>query len=107
MELSDVSVSGGGSNDEMHIIVVDDGTINGTKDEVLEVFEGVSKAKTAKTQVEVIISIRSYLQKIVSNLLGRHNSNGTNWGDAKAGKTFTDVTPYRINFYRWCRWNSN
>ena len=40
---ADVSVDGG-SNDEMHIIVVDDGTINGTKDEVLEVFEGVSKA---------------------------------------------------------------
>ena len=44
----DVSAAGG-SGDEMHIVVVDsDGTINGTKDEVLEKFENVSKAKDAK-----------------------------------------------------------
>ena len=30
---------------------------------------------------------------------GDHNSNGTNWGDAKANKTFTDVTaPISLTF---------
>ena len=42
----------------MHIVVVDsDGTINGTKDEVLEKFENVSKAKDAKDAQVVTISI--------------------------------------------------
>ena len=42
--------SRGGSGDELHIIVVDeDGGINGTKGEVLEKFEAVSKASDAKS----------------------------------------------------------
>ncbi len=39
----------GRSNDELHLVVVDaDGSVNGTKDEVLEIYEKVSKAKDAK-----------------------------------------------------------
>ena len=46
----DVS-NAGGSNDEMHIVVVDeDGGITGTANTVLEVFEGVSQASDAKDE---------------------------------------------------------
>ena len=44
----DVSAAGG-SNDEMHIVVVDeDGSITGTAGEILETFAGVSQAHDAK-----------------------------------------------------------
>ena len=44
----DVSAAGG-SNDEMHIAVIDeDGSITGTAGEILETFEGVSQAHDAK-----------------------------------------------------------
>ena len=40
----------GGSNDELHIVVIDeDGEITGTKGDVLETFEAVSKKQTLKT----------------------------------------------------------
>ncbi len=96
----DVSAAGG-SGDEMHIIVVDsDGTINGTSGEVLEKFENVSKASDAK---DAQGSNNFYPEVIFkkSSLIywGDHNSNGTNWGDAKANKTFTDVTaPISLSF---------
>ena len=45
----DVSAAGG-SNDEMHIAVIDeDGSITGTAGEILETFEGVSQAHDAKS----------------------------------------------------------
>jgi hypothetical protein len=40
----------GGSNDEMHIVVIDeDGDISGKAGEILEVYDAVSKASDAKT----------------------------------------------------------
>jgi len=91
----------GGSDDEMHIVVVDsDGTISGTKGEVLEVYEKVSKAKDAKDAggsnnfyPEVIYRKSSFIY------WGDHNSNGTNWGDPKANKAFTAVSgPIALSF---------
>ena len=84
----------GGSNDEMHIAVIDeDGTITGTKGEVLEVYGAVSKASDAKTPQgdvnyypDVIYNKSSYIYWM------DHNSSGSNWGTAAAGTTFTDVT---------------
>lgn len=84
----------GGSNDEMHIAVIDeDGAITGTKGEVLEVYEAVSKASDAKTPQgdvnyypDVIYNKSSYIYWM------DHNSSGSNWGTAAAGTTFTDVT---------------
>ena len=39
----------GGSNDELHIVVLDeDGGISGTKGDILETFEAVSKVQTQK-----------------------------------------------------------
>ena len=91
----------GGSDDELHIVVTDaDGTISGTKGEVLEVYEKVSKAKDAKDSggsnnfyPEVIYKKSSFIY------WGDHNSNGTNWGDAKANKAYTAVSgPIALSF---------
>ncbi len=84
----------GGSNDEMHIAVIDeDGAITGTKGEVLEVYGAVSKASDAKTPQgdvnyypDVIYNKSSYIYWM------DHNSSGSNWGTAASGTTFTDVT---------------
>ena len=91
----------GGSDDELHIVVVDsDGTISGTKGEVLEVYEKVSKAKDAKDAggsnnfyPEVIYRKSSFIY------WGDMNNNGTNWGDPKANKAFTSVSgPIALSF---------
>jgi len=84
----------GGSGDEMHIIVIDeDGAISGTKGEVLEKFEAVSKASDAKTSqgsvnyyIDVIYKSSNYIYWM------DHNASGSNWGNAASGTTFTDVT---------------
>ena len=84
----------GGVNDELHIAVIDeDGGINGTKGEVLEKFEAVSKASDAKSPQgdtnyysDVIYNQSNYIYWMT------HNASGSNWGTAAAGITFTDVT---------------
>ena len=84
----------GGVNDEMHIVVIDeDGDITGTKGEILEKFEAVSKASDAKTTqgsvnyyIDVIYKSSNYIYWM------DHNPSGSNWGSAVAGTTFTDVT---------------
>jgi phage tail sheath protein FI len=84
----------GGSGDEIHIIVIDeDGAISGTKGEVLEKFEAVSKASDAKTSqgsvnyyIDVIYKSSNYIYWM------DHNPSGSNWGNAASGTTFTDVT---------------
>ena len=84
----------GGSNDELHIIVVDeDGGINGVKGEVLEKFEAVSKASDGKSPQ----GDTSYYSDVIYNSSNYifwmdHNASGSNWGTAAAGTTFTDVT---------------
>ena len=91
---SPYATSKGGSGDEMHIVVVDeDGGITGTKGEVLEVFEAVSKASDAKgSQGDT-----NYYPTVIQNKSNYiywmdHNSSGTNWGNTAAGTTFTAVT---------------
>ena len=84
----------GGVGDEMHIAVVDeDGGINGTKGEVLEKFEAVSKASDAKSPQgdtnyysDVIFNSSNYIFWM------DHNASGSNWGTAAAGTTFTAVS---------------
>ena len=84
----------GGSNDELHIVVVDeDGGITGTKGEVLEVFAALSKASDAKgAQGDT-----NYYPTVIQNKSNYiywmdHNASGTNWGSAAASTTYTDVT---------------
>jgi phage tail sheath protein FI len=83
----------GGSNDELHIVVVDeDGGITGTKGEVLEVFAALSKASDAKgAQGDT-----NYYPTVIQNKSNYiywmdHNASGTTWGQA-ATTAFTVVT---------------
>ncbi len=82
-----------GSNDEMHIVVVDeDGGITGVPGEILETYSKVSKASDAKTPQ----GDDNYYPNVIYNKSNNiywmdHNSAGTNWGTAAAGLTFTDV----------------
>jgi phage tail sheath protein FI len=91
---SPYATSKGGSNDELHIVVVDeDGAITGTKGEVLEVFAAVSKASDAKTPQ----GDTNYYPTVIQNKSNYiywmdHNSSGSNWGNAAAGTPFTSVT---------------
>ena len=84
----------GGSGDEIHIVVVDeDGGITGTKGDVLETYDAVSKGSDAKTPQgdtnyypDVIYNKSNYIYWM------DHNSSGSNWGSAVSGTTFTAVT---------------
>ena len=84
----------GGSNDEMHIAVIDeDGAITGVKGDVLETFAAVSKASDAKTPQGSV----NYYPDVIYNSSNYiywmdHNASGSNWGTAASGTTFTDVT---------------
>ena len=83
-----------GVNDEIHIVVVDeDGGITGTKGDVLETYDAVSKGSDAKTPQgdtnyypDVIYNKSNYIYWM------DHNSSGSNWGSAVSGTTFTAVT---------------
>jgi len=91
---SPYATSVGGSDDELHIVVVDeDGAITGTKGEVLEKFEAVSKASDAKSPQ----GDTNYYPTVIQNRSNYiywmdHNSSGSNWGNTAAGTTFTSVT---------------
>ena len=84
----------GGSGDELHVVVVDeDGGITGTKGDVLEKFEALSKASDAKTPQGSV----NYYPDVIYNSSNYiywmdHNSSGSNWGSAASGTTFTAVT---------------
>jgi hypothetical protein len=84
----------GGSNDELHIVVVDeDGGITGKAGDILEVYDSLSKASDAKTPQgdtnyypDVIYNQSQYIYWM------DHISGGTNWGTAALNLTFTAVT---------------
>jgi len=86
----------GGSNDEIHIVVVDeDGGITGTAGEVLEVYDSVSVAGDAKTPQ----GDSNYYKDVIYNrsqyiYWTAHESTGAagNWGDPALGLTFTAVS---------------
>jgi len=84
----------GGSNDELHIIVIDeDGEITGTKGEILEKFEAVSKASDAKTTQGSVNYYPDVIYKSSNYIYWMdHNPSGSNWGSAASGTTYTDVT---------------
>jgi phage tail sheath protein FI len=82
-----------GSNDELHIVVVDeDGVISGQPGRVLEAFSSLSKASDAKTPQGDI----NYYPEVIYNKSQfiywmDHLTTGTNWGSAATGVTFTAV----------------
>jgi hypothetical protein len=83
-----------GSNDELHIIIVDkDSKISGVAGSVLEKWEGLSKASDALTSdgtknyyVDVLADSSEYIYWL------DHPGGATNWGSLAAGTTFTDAT---------------
>jgi len=83
-----------GSNDEMHIVVIDeDGGISGVPGTVLETFSKVSKASDAKTPQ----GDDNYYPNVISTKSKYiwwtdHNASGSNWGTAASGTTYTAVT---------------
>ena len=91
----------GGSNDEMHIVVVDeDGEWTGTANQVIEVFEAVSQASDAKTvtgstnyYVDVINQQSEYLWWTA------HAANTTQAGsDSSTTFTTTNGAPFSASF---------
>ena len=82
-----------GSNDEIHVVVVDeDGGITGVPGQVLETFSNLSKASDAKTPQGDI----NYYPEVIYNksqhiYWTKHNSSGSNWGNAASGTTYTAV----------------
>jgi len=91
---SPYATSKGGSNDEIHVIVVDeDGGITGTANTVLEVYQKLSKASDAKSPqgdtnyYPTVIQTRSKYVYWMD-----HNSGGSNWGNTASGTTFTAVS---------------
>ena len=83
----------GGSNDEMHIIVIDeDGQLTGSANTVLEKYAYLSKASDAKSDS----GSSSYYPRVLFNrskyvYWGDHTSGGTNWGNAALGTTYTNL----------------
>lgn len=83
----------GGSNDEMHVIVIDeDGKITGTQGTVLEKYEYVSKASDAKDDS----GNTNYYRNVIANRSRyvhwmSHPDDGTNWGTVSS-TAFANLT---------------
>ena len=91
-----------GSNDELHVVVVDeDGGITGKAGDVLEVYDSLSKASDAKTPQgdtnyypDVIYNKGAYVYWM------DHHTSGTNWGSTAQSTTFTAVTTIKNDSLR-------
>ena len=91
---SDYVASNGGSNDELHIVVVDiTGQITGTANTVIERFGYVSKASDAKNSD----GSTNYYKEVLNQRSkyvwwAAHNSEGTNWGTTATNTSFATLT---------------
>lgn len=98
---SDYVNNKGGSNDELHIIVIDeDGLFTGTAGTILEKFAYASKASDAKKSD----GSNNYYKNVVNNQSRYiywmdHPTAGTNWGTAAFGTstTYADLTTAVVN----------
>jgi phage tail sheath protein FI len=87
----------GGSNDELHIIVIDeDGLISGTPGTILEKFVGVSKAADAKTAQGAANYWKIALEGS-KYVWWMDNPAGTNWGSSSAGITFDGLGVHTVS----------
>jgi phage tail sheath protein FI len=99
---SDYAVAAGGSNDEMHIIVVDeDGKFsNGVANTVLEKFAFVSKASDAKFgdgATNYYVNVLNQRSRYV--WWTAHASGNSGWGTAAAGTTYDAANGQRNPTY--------
>ena len=89
---SDTASSVGGSNDELHLIVIDeDGLWTGVPGTILEKFAYVSKASDAKK----FDGTNNYYKDVINSRSQYvwwmdHPTTGTNWGNAIAGTAFAN-----------------
>jgi phage tail sheath protein FI len=83
-----------GSGDELHVVVIDrDGEVTGTPGEILETYDSMSKASDAKNpQGDTNFYPTVILNKSSFIFWMDHNVSGSNWGNAAANSTYTDVT---------------
>ena len=100
---SDYAVAAGGSNDEMHVIVVDEdgGFSNGLANTVLEKFAFVSKASDAKFgdgATNYYVNILNQRSRYV--WWTAHASGNSGWGTAAAGTTYDAANGMRNPTYR-------
>jgi len=94
---SDYAADKTGSNDELHVIVIDeDGKFSGIANTVLEKYSFVSKASDAVNNdgsanyYKTVINSKSQYVWWLS-----HQPGGVNWGNAALGTTFTNInTPF-------------
>lgn len=91
---SDYVAERGGSNDELHILVIDeDGAFTGSAGSILEVFEGVSKASDARTAD----GTNNYYKEVINQRsqyiwFGSHITGGTNWGTPAIADTYDTLS---------------
>ena len=100
---SDYATAAGGSNDEMHVIVVDeDGDFsNGVANTVLEKFEFVSKASDAKSgDGSTIYYVNVLNQRSRYVWWASHVNGNSNWGTTAAGRTYDAANGMRNPHYR-------
>lgn len=89
---SDYVESQGGSNDEIHIIIIDEkGKFSGTAGTVLERFPFVSKAQGARASDGANNYYKTVLNDRSAFVWFNAHPTSTNWGSA-AGTTFNNVT---------------
>lgn len=85
----------GGTNDEIHAVVVDeDGLFStgvGGQGTVLEVYPYMSKALDSKTSDGAGNYIRDVIYNNSKYIIKMSNPAGTNWGNTAAGTTFTNL----------------
>ena len=81
----------GGSNDQMHIVVVDeDGLFSGTIGTILERFESVSKASDAKHSEGGSLFYKDVINQQSKYIYWTdHPAGESTWGTTKTGTTFT------------------
>jgi phage tail sheath protein FI len=83
-----------GSNDELHVIVIDeDGKFTGSANTILEKFAFVSKASDARNSD----GSTNYYRDAINNRSRyirwlSHPASGTNWGNTASGTTFSNTT---------------
>jgi len=91
---SDFATELNGSNDELHVIVIDeDGRFSGVSNTVLEKWSFVSKASDAKSAD----GSSNYYKNVINDKSRyiwwtSHQPGGTNWGSSASGNTFTALT---------------
>lgn len=91
---SDYAATAGGSNDEVHVLIIDeDGAWTGTRGAILEKFAFVSKASDARKADGTNNYYKDVLNTTSKYIWWMdHPAQGTNWGAAAAGTTFTSMS---------------